>query len=387
VSDHSILAPSHAETWIGCAGSIAMSAGLPDDTTSYAEEGTRAHTMAARILKGERWAEADLEMLSYVKVYTDAVLRAAEGKILLVEKSVAIEAYTSEPGGKGTSDAIIADLEACQLEVHDLKYGMGHIVEAENNKQLMLYALGALDLVGDMLGVDFATVKLVIHQPRRDHLSEWTVDVGTLRTFGAYALNRGQIALAILKNDGNDNTINDLNSLTPSEKACLWCKAKAICPALKKVVTDAVFADFEPMDEAKPKVRAVAPDLLYMVEEWVAAVHAFIYQQLAAGNELEDWKLVSGREGNRKWSDDKRVLKLASKLKIPKKSIIEPGEVLSPTKLKAVVPKDKWPQFEHIIVRNPAKMTHAPKYDKRESVTVTTADEFEAIPEEVDIFS
>jgi hypothetical protein len=373
MSDHSILAPSSAETWIGCSGSVAMSAGLPDETTSYAEEGTKAHALAADILKGKPIIYDDLEMLSYVRVYTDAIQRAAEGKILLVEKRVSIEDYTGEPEGAGTSDAIIVDPAGGPLEIHDLKYGMGHIVDAEQNKQMMLYALGALLMVETFAIFDAPTeIKVVVHQPRRDHLSEWTVSVEELRKFGFYAKQRGLTALSMDKGEG----------LAPSDKACLWCKAKAVCPALAKAVTDAVFKDFEnipdnpnPATELKPVV-AVSPATLFMIEEYLAAVHAFIYAQLSSGNELEEWKLVSGREGNRRWADEKKVLKLASKLKIPKKLIVEPGDVLSPTKLQAVVPKEKWPLFESIVVRNPAKTTHAPKYDKRASVAVTTVDEF-----------
>ena len=110
MSGHAKLAPSKAHRWIHCTGSIALCADIPSTSSSYAEEGTRAHAWAAYMLGGvpepAQWPIEE-DMQEFVQVYVDAVNRAAEGKKLFVEMPIDISKFTGEPGARGTSDAVI----------------------------------------------------------------------------------------------------------------------------------------------------------------------------------------------------------------------------------------------------------------------------------------
>src|ERR1043165_5365374 len=197
---HAKLAPSKAHRWVTCPGSIAFcdANNITERTGSaYAEEGTRAHEYAAWLLKGAKppVPAHDDEMVSYVSVYTGAVRRAAEGKQLMVEVPIDISMWTGELDAKGTSDAII--FGGTTLEVHDLKYGEGVLVSAFHNAHLQVYALAALSLVEGLTGDEITDIKLVIHQPRRDHYSEWSTSRADLLTFGEHVKATAKIALTV----------------------------------------------------------------------------------------------------------------------------------------------------------------------------------------------
>ena len=361
---HAKLAPSAAHRWLSCPGSVALSEGILSTSSVYAEEGTRAHNAAACLLNDSGYPPQNVsdEMLSYVGVYTDAIRRAAEGKLLFVEVPVDISMWTGEAGGKGTADAVIVSDGA--IEVHDLKYGMGHIVDAEHNEQLMIYALGTLDLIEEIIG-KVTEVKLVIHQPRRDHLSEWTVSREDLMNFGEYVRAKARVAL----------TCDPGNNLYPSDKACLWCPAKATCPALREAVYAATAADFTDIEEGPYPT----PDALGLVEMWLGAVKQAIFEKLQAFEPVPGWKLVKGREGNRKWQDEGAVEELLKSFRVPK------GEshnmtVKSPAQLEKVglAPK-KWAQVEGLITRSEAKPVMVAESDPRPAVEQAKAEEFDLI--------
>jgi len=173
---HALLGASKAHRWMRCPGSIALEADLPDISSPHAEEGTRAHELAAIILEAQiPWCpnDWDADMIDYVRSYVDYVTREAAGHHLLIEQRVDYSDVIGVPDSFGTSDAII--LAGDTITIIDLKYGMGVRVNAEENEQLMLYALGALETFG--VTGNYTKAKLVIVQPRLDHISEWEVAI------------------------------------------------------------------------------------------------------------------------------------------------------------------------------------------------------------------
>lgn len=368
---HSVLGPSHAETWMGCPGSVAMCADIPNSTSIYAEDGKQAHKYGEWLL-GDAKApvpfDVDKEMVGHVSVYTNAIRHAAEGKALFVEQRIPLEKYTTEVGGKGTADAVIIDVASGAVEVHDLKYGRGVVVDAEDNKQLMLYALGAVSLV-EQLYVDVVTsVKLVIHQPRRDHYSEWIVSREALLAFGVQAAIAGKLALSSAKGE----------NLHPSEKACLRCPAKATCPALAAEAHAAVFGEFDVVKQ--PSLENVLPsaDKLGLIETWLAAVREYINSKLQKGETVPGWKLVMGRQGNRSWNAPGKVEELCTALRI-KKGDSHDLKLKSVAQMEEVVSDKKWPLFAELISRSDAKPTMAAESDKRAAVKSITVEEFDLI--------
>lgn len=171
---HALLGASKAHRWMRCPGSIALEAPIQDTTSAHAEEGTRAHELAAAILERKPFLEdSDLEMFNHVMTYVGYVRAEAEGHTLLIEQRVDYSDVIGVPDSFGTADCII--LAGDTIKIIDLKYGMGVKVDAEENEQLMLYALGALEVFGPV--GDFKKAKLVIVQPRLNTISEWEVAI------------------------------------------------------------------------------------------------------------------------------------------------------------------------------------------------------------------
>jgi hypothetical protein len=382
---HALLGASKAHRWMPCPGSIALEAGLPDTTSPHAEEGTRAHGLAALIIEKQPFSEeTDLEMFNNVMIYVDYVRREAEGHgdhALLIEQRVDYSDVIGVPDSFGTSDAII--LAGDTIKVIDLKYGMGVRVNAEENEQLMLYALGALETFG--VTGHYTRAKLVIVQPRLDHISEWEVTVEELKAFGEDARWHAQLALDIY--EGRVETV-----LRPSDKACKFCKAKATCPALLAHVQDSVGADFENLDADEIKTSpmgmgsnslSIAMAAVPLVEDWCKAVRARLEAELLAGKPVSGWKLVQGRNGARKWANEADAeAKLKSmKLKVEEMydlSLITPPKAEKLAKAGVIGPR-QWPSLQGLIVQKPGPPSVAPESDKRPAWS--PADDFQNLDE------
>lgn len=380
---HAILGPSKAHRWMRCPGSIALEANIPDTSSPHAEEGTRAHEMAAWDLQGMNVFTDDSDMLDYVRVYTDYVRREADGHQLLVEQLVDYSAVIDVEDSFGTSDAVI--LAGDTIKVIDLKYGMGVRVDAFENEQLQLYALGALEVFGPV--GDFKTVKMAIVQPRLDHISEWEISVDDLRAFGHEARGCAKIAMAITER------VVSTDDLHPGPKQCKFCKAKATCPALLAEVQEAVGADFDNLDADEIKTgpmsmgeNALANALaaVPLIEDWCKAVRAKVEADLLAGKRVPGFKLVQGKKGHRKWDNEKEAeAKLKSmKLKVEDMydlKLISPTTAEKLAKAGAIGPR-QWPALQGLIVQKAGPPSVAPESDKRPAWS--PADDFENLNEE-----
>lgn len=159
---HAKLSPSSAERWMNCPGSVVLSEGMPNQTSVFAEEGTKAHEIAEMILRNQKgWADAPVEMLEHIKVYVDYVndLALFDGD-LHIEQRVKVNEVVF-----GTADAVVWRPQLEELHIIDLKYGAGVAVEVVNNLQLKIYALATL------LTFEYPakTVTATIVQPRCYH--------------------------------------------------------------------------------------------------------------------------------------------------------------------------------------------------------------------------
>ena len=383
---HAKLSPSGAHRWMACPGSVALEAAFPDQSSAYAAEGTLAHTLASEHLDGsglhpsQRIGEVhevdgytftvDAAMAAYVDDYCRLVQEYAQRGLLLVEQRVPIAHVTGEAGATGTSDAIVVHTAKRMLYVVDLKYGMGVRVDAGDNPQLMMYALGAMEQC-EPLG-EFDQVCMVIHQPRLNHVSEHWIYFGDLWAFKRRAAEAAEL------------TRQPDAPLVPGEKQCRFCKAKATCPALRAEVTEVVSGSATLDEFLVPDVTtgdnylSVAMSKVGLVEDWCKAVRAEVERRLMAGQTVDGFKLVEGRRGNRKWSNDAEVEALFKSFRLRQDEMYD-YSLISPTKAEKLLkdtPK-RWEKAEALISRAEGKPSVAPATDKRSSLTVqSVADDF-----------
>ncbi len=175
-SDHALLSASGAHRWLNCTPSARLESDEPESTSAAAEQGTAAHALAEHKLRRalkqrskrpvSTWIDDEMETLTddyvaYVQEHISLARETCGDPQVLIEQRLDFSHVV--PGGFGTGDCVI--IAEPTLQIIDLKYGQGVLVEAERNPQLMLYALGALHTFGDLY--DIERVAVTIYQPRR----------------------------------------------------------------------------------------------------------------------------------------------------------------------------------------------------------------------------
>lgn len=402
MSAHAKLSPSGAERWMACPGSVALEDGLPDSDSEYSREGTAAHEMAQLTLESGamdcdkfvgRMAENGVtmtqDMADNVIIYVNNVRDYAKGHELMVEQRLSIEHLTEEPDAKGTSDAVI--LTHDELQVHDLKYGKGVRKHAELNEQLMIYALAALREF-EMLG-DFKRVRLVIHQPRLDHLSEWDCTVEELMLFAEQVSSRAEkcrSAVTFYKTHGELHE----KYLVPGETQCRFCKAKATCPSIRDFVLKTVTDEFVDLDQPiapiiEERLTAIYDNTILgkllgtidLIESWCKSIRSKAETEMLAGRAVPGYKLVQGRMGARAWTDPTVVEETMKSMRLKVDQMYD-FKLISPTSAEKVL-KDKpkcWKRLSELIGQKQGGPSVAPESDKRPALVIQT-EEFEALPD------
>ncbi len=408
---HAVRSPSSADRWWECPGSVAASEDVPRTSSGYADEGTAAHEVVEMTLLSEhkradkfigleitvhrdngpaRVFTVDDEMAMHVQVFVDFVLDSVlPGGEYMAEQQVPLAHLTDEfvngnpaKPATGTSDAIVFNplpSGRYELRVDDFKYGRGVRVYAERSRQMLMYASGALELFGEVFDVEQVTVAIV--QPRLDHIDEWSCSVEELREFEA------ECRTAVAASKAKDAP------LVPGDKQCRFCPAKATCSALRREVSNTVFGAFEDLDTEIPEVDpvplvAASPhDLSYLmrmtglVETWVKAVRSEVETRLLQGKAVSGYKLVQGREGNRKWADEAAAAEAMKALDLDP---YEPAPVISPAKLEKRVKKSGMAAFTDLITRSPGGLSVAPESDQRPAVSTDVREKFSNLSTEED---
>jgi hypothetical protein len=331
----------------------------------------------------------DDDMANHVNVYVHKVREYADNKSLMVEQRMPIGHLTGEAEACGTADAVVIDTINREIIVIDLKYGMRE-VDGERNKQLMIYALAALEQFSMYEG-EFERVRTVIIQPRIGHFPEWSCSVDELLAFG----DEVRAAAKECHNavEFSRGGLTDMRGWLKPGPHCQknYCKARAKCPALANLVQDTVDADFEDMDKAIPpsssneqlaRQMAAVP----LIEDWCKAVRAKLEAELFAGRPVPGYKLVQGKKGNRQWSDKEQAeaTMKAFKLKVEEMydlKLISPTSAEKLAKSGTIGPR-QWPKLNSLVTQSEGSPSVAPESDKRPAIDVRpNADDFEDVAE------
>lgn len=384
---HATLSASGAKRWMSCPPSARLEERLRgifgEKSTPFAEEGTKAHSLAELKLLREKGRlseddgindfnydlrrkalgdipkEMDEATDYYAEIIIEKFLTARQScpdAQLKLEQRLDFSRWV--PDGFGTGDAVIVSEEL--LEVCDLKYGKGVPVFAENNPQARCYGLGALHCYGVLYG--FKHVRNTIIQPRLDSVTEEMLTTDELIKWAETELKPA--AELAWKGKGEFN---------PGDH-CKFCAARAICYARATKVMTIFKHGFETPgvipDDAIPEILAVADTAI----DWIKDLQAYALSQALRGQEWPGYKLVRGKRPPRKWVDEEEA----------KHQLIRAGyepEVYTETKFKSpsniekLVGKQAFEAiFATLVTQGDGALTLVPESDKRTEFTSAEAD-------------
>jgi len=334
---HALLSASSASRWLTCTAAPRFEEGLPESTSTYAEEGRLAHAIAelkvlkkftvmtgrtytTRLNKLKKDALYDQEMDKTTDLYLEHLTEQAmlydSSPTVVAEVKVDFGEYV--PEGFGTCDCVMIGGDT--LSITDYKHGKGVPVSAVGNPQMRLYALGALKRYAPVFGDTIKQVRMTIDQPRLDSYTSDLITVEELRAWGESIKPIAQKAFS------------GLGEFVPGEH-CRFCRGKAQCKARANVNTaledfkDCVPAGSVKPGEFVPQIHSyltpggveVHPllsdaeigDLLIrgqQLVQWYKDLEEYATKALLDGKPIEGWKLVAGRS-NRTFTDQDAAIK------------------------------------------------------------------------------
>lgn len=302
---HALLSASAAHRWIPCPPSAKLQEKYEDKGSEYAAQGTSAHTLAewkVRRLLGDIQPDPRPDLQYYDQEMEDATDQYAEyiaetiaeakktcsDPCVMVEQQVDFSRWV--PDAFGTADAIVAG--SGRLWITDLKYGTRIEVFAERNPQASCYALGCLELLDDLYGIDLVTIQ--IFQPRRGHISEWTVSKDELLKWAEETLRPAAELAAAGK-----------GSFCPGDH-CRFCKARHECRARADQQMALMRYDFElPPTLADEEIEDILGQVDHLVS-WAEDVKTYALESAIGGKHWNGFKLVEGRSV-RRYTDEEAV--------------------------------------------------------------------------------
>jgi len=375
---------------------VRLSADLPNTDSGHARLGSAAHALGERcLLNGEDPFEflgdphpdkafvditVDTDMVDAVNVYVDHIRKY--GKTLRnsnIEVRVSLEPLGEWAKGMfGTADFCAHDRAV--LLVDDYKHGQGIAVDVDNNRQLKYYGLGAYLQLNDLQRERLQQIRTTIIQPRKPHRD------GPVRT-AIYSVKEildwaeQELKPAVLAVDDPDAP------LVPSEKACQFCAAKGICPALAEKAMSTAELDFMDgeivtkvsKDKLTPEQIKAILDGQQFVLKWIAAVASHAELALQRGGDVTGgaYKLVNGKS-SRSWKDESAAAKAMRGFGFDDKQLypVKEPSFLSPAQAEKLAGKQQKEQLAKYIGKQPGKPILAPADDKREAVEISPQDDF-----------
>lgn len=354
---HAVLSASSSARWLACPPSAQLCAALPDTVTDYALEGTCAHELAeykVQKLLGnpasnptENLDFYDAEMEDCTDSYAQYIaelLATLQEPMVLVEQRLDFSCYV--PDGFGTGDCVI--VADSVLTVIDFKYGKGVAVSADHNSQMMLYALGALELFDALY--DIVEVRMVIFQPRIQNLSECTLPLSELLHWAETEL-KPKAALAA--KGGGDFCAGE---------HCRFCKVKATCRKRAEYNLHLAKYDFAMPDKLTDTEIETILATADQLTAWVADVKEYALRQALSGKQWHGYKVVAGKS-NRKYTNPAAV---AEAVQSYGKNPYKEPELLGVTAMEQLLGRTQFEALLGSLTEKPqGKPTLVPYSDKR----------------------
>ena len=372
---HAYLSASVSHRWLACPPSAKLCANILDQASEYAQQGTDCHELCAYLVEKalgrdvidptENLTYYDAEMQNCAEEYRNYVLEQIEAaKEFCKDPQVMIEQRLDfsrwVENGFGTGDCVIVADEI--LQIIDYKHGLGILVSAGDdeyggNSQMMCYALGALEVFGDIY--DINQIKMTIFQPRRNNISTYTISKEDLLKWADEVLAPTAQLAYVGKGEFN------------AGDHCTFCKVKATCRKRAEYNLELAKYDFEmPATLDDTEIAAILEKVDKMIS-WGNDIKDYALQQAQSGVHFEGWKIVEGRS-NRKYTDENAVADTV------KDAGFDPYEkkLLGITAMSTLLGKKKFEELlGGLIYKPPGKPTLVPESDKRPAMN-TAKDDF-----------
>ena len=371
---HAYLSASASHRWLACPPSAKLCANILDQASEYAQQGTDCHELCAYLVEKALGREVidptenltyyDAEMQNCAEEYRNYVLEQIEAaKEFCKDPQVMIEQRLDfsrwVENGFGTGDCVIVADEV--LQIIDYKHGLGVLVSAGDdehggNSQMMCYALGALEVFGDIY--DINQIKMTIFQPRRENISTYTISRDNLLKWANEVL--APTAQLAYVGEGEFKAGGH----------CQFCKVKATCRKRAEYNLELAKYDFEmPATLDDTEIAAILERVDEMIS-WGNDIKEYALKQAQSGVHFEGWKVVEGRS-NRKYTDEEAV---AFKVK---DAGFDPYEkkLLGVTAMSTLLGKKKFEELlGGLIYKPPGKPALVPESDKRPAMNTAIED-------------
>lgn len=382
---HAILSASSAHKWLTCTPSARLEEKFPNKTSEYMAEGTLAHEIAEfkvrsyflepipkvtytrRLNKLKKEEHFDNEMLTHTDTYLEYIkgeaMKTNSKPFITVEQKVDFSKYV--PEGFGTADCILISKDT--LYVIDFKYGKGVKVDAEDNPQMKLYALGTFEQFGMFYPI--SKIKMTIVQPRIDNISEAEITLQDLLEWG----NNTVKPMA-------EKAFMGLGEYVQGEH-CRFCRAKGACEFRAK-------ENMTILEEMQELTGVISNEKLGEIltktdgaEQWIQDMRGYALELILKGESVNGWKAVEGKS-NRKIVDVDKAFEILEANGFDQ-AILYEKKPITLTQLEKVVGKSKLNEAIGDYIEKPkGAPTLAKETDKRPNFRVSAAEEFGKIESE-----
>lgn len=369
---HALLSASSSHRWLNCPPSARLCERYDDKGSDYAAEGTDAHTLGEYKLRcalgedlshvadirdtldfySEEMEECASGYAAYILELLESAKQTCADPVVLIEQRLDFSRYVE--GGFGTGDCVI--IADGTLHIVDYKHGQGVLVEAEDNPQMKLYALGALELFDGIY--DIREVSMTIYQPRRYNISTQTVFKESLYQWADEVL-RPTAELAFT-GEGDYQC----------GEWCRFCKAKHECRKRAEQNLELARYDFKlpPLLE-DDEIESIL-DKLDDLAAWATDIKDYALKAALSGKRWHGWKICEGR-ANRRYISEDAVADAVSA------AGYDPYEhkVMGITAMEKALGKTRFAELLGSLVEKPqGKPTLAPETDKRPAINTAALD-------------